>query len=256
MTADFVTEIITKTIPSGEIHLWQINLNQSFLAAEILLETLSTDERERAKRYRFKKDRERFIVTRGAVREILGGYLAVAADRIDFSYNGFGKPFLKNESSGEGIFFNVSASREIALCAVARGSEIGVDIEFIGDEPASLEVVERFFSPSEAENIAALGGKRQTSAFFHCWTRKEAFIKGVGVGLTYPLKNFSVPVGEEKTTDFLIADPFQKTRRWSLTTVYPSLEYVAALAVECVKPKIKFRQWQSRTQTADCLNHF
>jgi 4'-phosphopantetheinyl transferase len=240
----------------GEIHLWQICLRQSFSTVKNLFDSLSPDERERAGKYRFRKDRERFIVTRGAVREILSGYLAIAPDRIGFSYNGFGKPFLKNETRGEGVFFNVSASREIALCAVARGSEIGVDIEFIGDEPASPEVVERFFSPREAESIAALGGKRQTSAFFHCWTRKEAFIKGVGVGLTYPLKNFSVPVGEEKMNDFSIADPFRKTRRWSLTTVYPSSEYVAALAVEFVKPTIKFRQWQSRTQTADCLNHF
>lgn len=231
---------------TNEIHLWQICLNQDFSIVKKMFDWLSPDEQERADKYRFKKDRERFIVTRGAVREILSGYLEIAPDRVGFTYNGFGKPFLKNETSGDSIFFNVSASREIALCAVARGSEIGVDIEFVRDEPASLEIVERFFSASEAENIAALCGQRQTSAFFHCWTRKEAFIKAVGVGLTYPLKNFSVPVGEEKTSHFSIADPFQKTRRWSLTTVYPSPEYVAALAVESANPTIKFQQWSEK----------
>jgi 4'-phosphopantetheinyl transferase len=256
MPAPPYSEKTKKSPARGEIHLWQISLRQDFSTVKNLLALLSPDERERAGKYRFRKDRERFIVTRGALREILSCYLTLAPARIVFSYNGFGKPFLKNETDGAPIFFNVSASREIALCAVAHGCEIGVDIEFIGDEPASREIAERFFSPREAENLAALAGKRQTSAFFHCWTRKEAFIKGVGVGLTYPLKNFSVPIGEEKTNDFSIADPFQKTRRWSLTTIYPGSDYVAALAAECAQPTIKLRQWQSRTQTADCLNHF
>lgn len=236
----------TKKCPRAsyrEAHIWCIRLCQETSVVEKLFDLLTTNERERAAKYHFQTDRMRFIIARGAVREILSRYLDIEPNLICFSYNRYGKPVLDEEINNCRLHFNVSRSQDFALCAVIGEREIGVDIEFINQENANLDVADRFFSQSEAINLNAFPENEQTAAFFRCWTRKEAYIKAVGKGFSYPIQDFSVSVGAERSTILEITHRTQKTRRWSLTTFLPHPEYVATIAVEGLPAKIKLRDW-------------
>jgi 4'-phosphopantetheinyl transferase len=130
-----------------EVHVWRASLNSSTASIESLLEILDPDEQRRADKYHFKRDRERFIVARGALRHILSRYLAIAPARIRFTYSPYGKPGLAGEMNQ--LSFNLSHSNEVALYAVALGCEVGLDIEFIREDFAAVEIAERFFSTQE-----------------------------------------------------------------------------------------------------------
>jgi len=145
-------------------------------------------ELERAGRFRFAIDAERYIVRRGKLRELLGARLGCQPRDVPLSWNSFGKPIVR----GTDLRFNLSHSRGVALYVFARNAEIGCDIEWRRPELAREEVAERFFSARELESLRAAPRNRWVEAFFNCWTRKEAFIKALGFGLSYPLKAFDV----------------------------------------------------------------
>jgi 4'-phosphopantetheinyl transferase len=215
-------------LKDGEIHVWRVDLNQEASGVQKLFETLSPDEKQKAERYRFEKDRNHFAAARGSLRKILGVYLGVSPDQIRFSYNRYGKPFLNTEN--QRIRFNVSHSHGVALVAVTRGREIGIDIEFINDDLAVLKTAEKVFSPAETSMLKNLSPNLQTAAFFSVWTRKEALLKAIGEGFSYSPKQFTVSAAERETLSF--TNNFQTARNWSLTTLPAAPDYAAALAVE------------------------
>jgi 4'-phosphopantetheinyl transferase len=226
-----------------EAHLWRIDLNQDFSAVQSESEILSTDERQRAEKYHFETDKKHFIVARAALREILSRYLDTAPHRVVFSRNQYGKPSISAEISNNLIEFNFSRSREIALCAVTRGRAVGVDIEFINEDSANLEIARRFFSPDEIAALQDIPAELKTAAFYSCWTRKEAFIKAVGKGLSYPLQNFSVSVLPEEIAPLININDLQEKNHWSMFSFTPKRGYAAALAVEGAMPTLCFWQW-------------
>lgn len=150
--------------------------------------TLSPEERERAARFHFPLHRQHFIACRGMLREILSGYLEMAPAEVRFSYNSYGKP----ATEGSTVRFNVSHSGGWALFAVTEAREVGIDIERIDPRAAQDQIPERFFSPWEVAQLRSLPATQQTDAFFRCWTRKEAYIKARGLGLSLPLNSFDV----------------------------------------------------------------
>jgi len=157
-----------------------------------VLKSLVPDERQRAERFRFERDRRRFIVAHGVLRDILGRYLKCSPAQVSFSYNQYGKPALAQESEAIGLRFNMSHSHEVALYALTRAREVGVDVELLREDFASLEIAERFFSRSEVALLNSLAPELRTDGFFNCWTRKEAYIKALGEGLSHPLDRFAV----------------------------------------------------------------
>lgn len=232
------------TLGSDEVHVWRASLDLPASRVRGLQQTLAADERARAERFYFQKDREHFIVARGVLRDILGRYLDMQPGQLRFCYSPNGKPALAREFGGDALRFNLSHSHGLALYAVNSGREIGVDIERIRHDLAKEQIAERFFSPHEVSVLHALPANMQKEAFFTCWTRKEAYIKATGKGLTFPLDIFDVSLvpGEPAALLSTKWDP-QEASRWSLQELNPGPGYVAAIAVEGHHWRLKCWQW-------------
>jgi len=227
-----------------EVHVWRASLNCTAAQVEILKHTLAAEELRRAEHYHFKKDREHFIVARGLLRTILGRYLDVEPGQLRFSYGPYGKPALEMEPGEDTLSFNLSHSHELGLFAVSRGRELGVDLEYIHAHLADDQIAERFFSPREVELLRGLPNDLQREAFFIFWTRKEAFIKATGKGLSLPLKQFEVSLVPGKPIVLLSANgDHQETFRWSLQPLAAGSGYAAALCVEGHDWRLKGWQW-------------
>ena len=197
---------------------------------------MSDDEKERAARFRFERDREFFVAGRGILRELLGGYLKRPPPELQFQYGSEGKPCLSLEDWEWPIRFNVSHSRGIALYAFSGGLEVGVDVEEIRSDFASEEIAERFFSAGELEELRGLPAELKADGFFNCWTRKEAYVKAWGSGLGIPLDSFGVTLIPGVPARFVRGvDPC-----WNLIAFSPGPNYAAALAFDGAPCKVQF----------------
>ncbi|MFY9552972.1 MAG: 4'-phosphopantetheinyl transferase superfamily protein [Thermoanaerobaculia bacterium] len=217
-----------------EVRLWSVDLDCSPERLPALLECLSSDERARAERFRFDRDRRRFVAGRAALRRVLGDTVGIPASQIAFEYGPYGKPALASPS-GAGVEFNVSHCEEQALIAVASGRRVGVDLELVSSETAEerMRIAERFFSAAEVAALRALPGRLQGEAFFACWTRKEAYIKARGEGLSMPLDAFSVSLAPGEPAALLDCPSApEEIRAWSLRSLVPAPGFLAAVAVE------------------------
>ena len=231
-------------LKGDEVHIWRACLDQEASLIQALSDVLTPDELDRARRFHFQKDRDRFIVARGALRHILSGYLKTAPDQLRFSYNQYGKPALSEEGGDGSLSFNISHSHALALYGIARGRNIGLDVELLREDFASEEIAASFFSPSEVASLRALPSEQQTIAFFNCWTRKEAYIKARGEGFSHPLDRFTVSLAPGEAASLLSAeDDPRETSRWSLVELSPGAGYVAALAVEGQASPLRCWQW-------------
>jgi 4'-phosphopantetheinyl transferase len=224
--------------------VWRARLDLAASCVERLRGTLSADELQRAARFHFARDRRRFTVARGVLRDILGRYLRVPPSELEFRYSAYGKPALADVADAPWLRFNVSHSHEVALFAVTCGREVGVDIEYLGREIRGEEIAERFFSARERADLSALPAEVKHEAFFNCWTRKEAYIKAHGEGLSLPLDQFDVSLAPGEPAALLAtrSDP-REALRWSLQALTPGPDYVAALAVEGQGWHFTCRQW-------------
>jgi 4'-phosphopantetheinyl transferase len=210
-----------------EVHVWQVPLDQREEEIARFEGLLAHDELERAGRFRFFRDRRRFVVARGALRTLLGRYLQVPDWQVDFEYEPKGKPRLGGRS---GPFFNVSHSGELALMAFSSSTPLGVDVELLRDMDDTSAIVKRFFSPAETARWTSLPAGIRTRAFFDCWTRKEAYIKAVGEGLSLPLDQFDVTFGPGRTPQISLGGG-REGELWSLFDVASIPDYAGALAI-------------------------
>ena len=226
------------TLELGEIHVWRVSLAQTESCLQSLQQTLSTDERTKADRFVFPNDRSQFIVSRGALRSILSRYLNISSHILRFDYNPYGKPSLIVAQGGNTLRFNVSHSRGMALIAITKSRDIGVDIEGINPNFSFLDIAEKFFSPVESSVLRSLPEHLQATAFFTCWTRKEAYIQAVGKGLSIPLNQFDVSLAPGEPAALLkVEENPEEASKWSLIELFPSSDMVAAVAVagDCCK---------------------
>jgi 4'-phosphopantetheinyl transferase len=239
-------------LSNDDIHVWRTSLDLSESCVQRLRRTLSEDELNRAARFYFERDRIHFIVARGVLRDILSRYLGLAPGHLRFSYTSYGKPALVASHGGDTLNFNLSHSHGYALYAVTRGREIGVDIEYIRPDFATEEIAERFFSARETAALRALPGEVRHEAFFLCWTRKEAYIKARGEGLSHPLDQFDVSLipGESARLLGTRGDP-QELFRWSLQELFPGPGYAAALAAEGRDWRLACWQWPEEADVRD-----
>jgi len=219
-------------LSSDDVHVWLTLLHGA--STERFQRTLSTDEQNRAGRFRFQRDRKRFIAARGLLRLILSYYLGTEPVRLRFSYGRHGKPRLAVLSSQDRLTFNLSRCGGLALLAVSRNREVGIDLERIRTDFPCGQIAQQFFSPWENAMLQSLRTEQaRRKAFFTAWTRKEAYIKARGEGLALPLSQFDVSLlpGEPANLLGMRGNPVE-TLRWSLQDIHPGPGYVAALAVE------------------------
>lgn len=225
--------------PAG-VDVWRISLAVDNDRLQHDTGLLSPSEQQRAKRYRVDVHRHRFIVRRAALRTILSRYLDAAPNELSFETNTHGKPHLATPSD---VRFNASHSGSLGLVGVARGRELGIDIERLDRKVELIRLARRFFSSAEAEIIARFQGAAAVAAFFACWTRKEAYVKARGVGLTMGLESFEVSIDPLEPAALLRSDDDPaNTRRWWMAHLAPSAEYFGAIAAE--GPKLAIRHWQ------------
>ncbi len=223
---------VRPAFPVDRVDVWQICLDAP--ESEVhLQEVLARDEIVRAKRFHFTRDRQHFVRCRSAVREILGRYLEIPAREIRFTYEANGKPQVVEDQNPRQLRFNISHSADLAVIAVVAGRAIGVDVEKVKPDVEYLELAERFFSRNEYQALSAVPSNQLGRAFFACWTRKEAFIKACGDGLSFPLSEFSVSIYPDApaTLNEVRADP-KAAIRWSLFNLRPREGFIGALAVE------------------------
>ncbi len=227
-------------LPDGAIHVWQTSLQVSGPPFESFYATLSPDEVARAERFRFAEHRARFVVAHGALRDILSRYLDIPADQLTFSTNPYGKPALTAPECAW-LQFSLSHSGDLILIAVSRDWPIGIDVEQIIPPDDFPRLVEQFFSPNENAAFRALPESQRAAAFFAGWTRKEAYVKALGIGVSLPLDYFDVTMDPEAPAG-LLADrryPYH-VETWSLHTFTPAPAYIASLAIEIPHPILTF----------------
>jgi len=209
---------------------------------------------DRARRFHFQRDSERFIVTRGLLRCILGRYLGIEPGRLRFVYNSYGKPALATASDEGALCFNLSHSGGLALYAVARGRQVGIDLERIRAVPEIEQIAQRFFSSREYAAFRSLAAGLRQEAFYSCWTRKEAYIKARGQGLSLPLDQFDVSLVPGEPARLLdVRGDSQDGHHWLLRELEPGPGYVAALAVEGHGWKLKC--WHFPGSDAEIIPH-
>lgn len=180
----------------------------------------------------------------------MGAYLSTAPEQLRFCYNSFGKPALLSDSVGKELRFNVAHSGGHALYAFSRKRELGIDIEHLREDFDYLEIAEHYFSQYEISTLRALPVEVQARGFFNCWTRKEAYLKAHGTGLSFPLDGFDVSLVPGEPTRLLsVKDDSQAASRWSLQEINVDSGYVAALAVEGADWCMKCWQWQPQAFT-------
>jgi 4'-phosphopantetheinyl transferase len=178
---------------AGEVRVWIAHVDVSTAVLERLEKNLSLAESQQAGKFRFERDRKRYVLAHGALREILCGYLGTGPRSIAFELNAFGKPFLRREASGDPqIRFNLSHSNELVAIGVVVGRHLGIDIEFIRPMDDIDSIGKAYFTEAERNILNTSGSDRKVETFFACWTRKEAYIKAVGKGLSIPLTSFDV----------------------------------------------------------------
>jgi 4'-phosphopantetheinyl transferase len=228
---------------AGEVHIWRVPLCGQAELIPTCRNLLSADEVQRADRFHFEKDRHAFIIARAAMRQILARYGNVPPQNLIFSYGPKGKPELSPELNF--IKFNLSHSQEFALLAVAQGLCLGIDIEFVNQGIAVEEIAKRFFSANEINALGALAGRQKVEAFFSCWTRKEAYIKALGEGLSVPLDSFDVAFDANAPAALLrVRSSPGEVLRWSMYDIVMPPVYKAAVVVEGKTHRLRNWQWQ------------
>jgi 4'-phosphopantetheinyl transferase len=192
------------------------------------------EEQERVDRYRFEHLQRRAVVRRGRLRQLVGGYAGIEPSAVRFGYGDKGKPFLKGDPAcgAEALQFNLSDSEDLAVFAFARGIEIGADVEMLRSMPDADSIAVSFFADAERDVLADVSAEEKSRAFFNCWTRKEAYIKAIGEGLSEPLDNFCVTLWPTDPCHFLhIGHSTEEAKAWALTHFVPAPESVGAVAL-------------------------
>lgn len=220
----------------GEIHVWTVPLDPPAQQVARLEPLLAADERARADRFRFHRHRRRYVVGRGVLRTLLGRYLGHDPAAIVFRYGPNEKPYLdtpRGPAGGPELHFNLSNSSELAVVAVTVATEVGADVERLREMPDALSISERFFSTAERQVLAAVDDAERDRAFFHCWTRKEAYLKAVGTGITVPLDRFDVTLAPGEPPRMLAMEgDAERAASWSLFHLEPAAGYLGAVAID------------------------
>jgi 4'-phosphopantetheinyl transferase len=213
----------------GEVHVWAGALQ---IPEALAMECLSTQERERAASFASQAPRRRYVAGRAILRSLLNRYTGIPARDIVLGTQG--KPLLDTGDNGPELRFNLSHSGDLVLFAFARAQAVGIDLEYLRPVEEAELIALRTFSRIEYKQLMMVEeGYARLRAFYSCWTRKEAFIKALGTGLSFPLDQFAVSVGADKPARVLsILNDLRSAERWTLYHLEPAPNYIGAVAIE------------------------
>lgn len=214
----------------AELHLWRAVLDQPAHIMAEMRPLLSLDEQHKAQRFRRARDQQRYIAGRALLRLILSRYLDLSPNRIEFVYGPHGKPMLADSGATYSLHFNLAHAEHLALYAIARHQELGVDLEYMNPQLDIARLARRVLSPRELALAQTLPTAQQSEYFYRCWTRKEAFVKASGAGLSGPLDRLDIPPALH--TPITFSDPTQPASGpWTILEYTPASRFVAALVV-------------------------
>lgn len=229
----------------NEIHVWRVLLEIPTSEVECLQEILVDEEIERARKFYFEKDRRHWIIAHAVLRVLLGRYLNIHPRSLRFLTNDYGKPSIAHPLAGTRLHFNLSHSGDLALYAFAYDRHIGVDVEYMRPGIEYRELATHHFSSCECAALSTLPADAQEQAFFLCWSRKEAYIKARGKGLSLPLDQFDVSLAPDQPAALLDSrEEPHATECWSLHALAPGTQYAGALVVEGFGWKLCCWQWR------------
>lgn len=216
-----------------DVHVWRANLAVPMSIVEQFRQVLSPEEKARAQRFYFDKDRHRWTVARGVLRTLLGRYTDTDPRELRFAFNTYGKPALTYPEQNPPLQFNLSHSGDLALYAFTRQRDIGVDVEYMRTTIEYDDIAKYSFSPREQTLLYHLSAEVKHQAFYNCWTRKEAYIKARGMGLSLSLGLFDVSLLPGEPAELLGSrENPQEMHRWTMQELAPGTGYAGALAVE------------------------
>jgi 4'-phosphopantetheinyl transferase len=217
---------------ADEVHVWHVHSGQ---VAKPLLrrfeDLLAVEEAERLERISHARTRREFLLARGLARTVLASYTGAAPTALRFQADAFGKPVLVEPLADPCLQFNISHSHGVVVCAVTLARQVGIDVENGARRIEYLDLAERYFAASELAHLRRLGGAARQEAFFAIWTLKEAFVKAIGQGLSFPLETFAFELDGAKLVRF--CPPASLPGSWRFTQFEPSAQHRGALAVEC-----------------------
>jgi 4'-phosphopantetheinyl transferase len=223
-------------VRTEDIEIVTTRLDAGTESLDVLQTFLSDVERERANRFVFDRDRRRFLVGRARLRQLLGARLGVSPESVPLTCGTNGKPAIAGGFTDVDLHFNLSRCDDIAIYAFSRGADVGVDIEAVCEIHEADEIAERFFSQKEARTFRALESRHKPLAFFNCWTRKEAFVKALGDGLSYPLDHFDVSLTPGHPARILrVGDTPGDQCGWRIKSLSPAPGFVAAVVTRSVE---------------------
>jgi 4'-phosphopantetheinyl transferase len=225
-------------ISSNEVHVWRFYQEEINSQIKTLQDILSPDELGRSQKFHFEKDRKRFIIFRAMLRRILSSYLGKNPQQIEFNYTSFGKPFLSIDSENDTISFNLSHSGGVALYAITRNQKIGIDVEQVRDHTDVMAIAKRFFSPGEIGDMEKANGKNHTELFFRYWTRKEAFVKALGKGVSFPMERLDVSLLNKFSSIIKVTAENNENVCLYVQDLFAVDGYAAAIATEANDPEI------------------
>jgi len=227
------------TLADRELHVWRASLDLPAELLQRLAKTLSANEHERAGKFLIARTRERFVAARGLLRQLLGMYLGLDPEKIEFQYGPQGKPSLLARHDSN-VSFSVSHSQAMGLFAFCSGREVGVDVEEVKEDFKGMQIASHFFSGEEIAGLAKLPPEQADKAFFECWTGKEAYVKARGEGLSFPLRNFSIGfVNREQ----VLRD--EMGRAWSCYALEPAPGFAGAVVAAGEGWTLKYYDWSA-----------
>lgn len=230
----------------GQVHVWRAWLDLPAAQVADFQSLLSPDEAERAGRFVFERDRRRYVVARGVLRVLLAAYLQTDARGIVFEYGPYGKPLLSPARTGTPLFFNTAHSHEIAVYGITRSGPTGIDVEYCRSLESVSSLIPAVFTDQEMAVFRSLPVVQQRPAFYNGWTRKEAFIKAIGEGLSFPLQQFDVSVTPDRPAQLLrVQGEPDAPARWQMRGFTPAADYAGAVVVEARSAEVSF--WQFTT---------
>jgi 4'-phosphopantetheinyl transferase len=247
--AEFTGWVESSTVPAlkpGEIQVWRISLTGQPGTEAGLKELLAPEEIARAASFRFPRDHRRFVIRRTVLRQLLAAYLQSDPRAIRLEIGSHGKPCLADQPEATDLRFSCSHSADLALIALARGVELGVDLEQHHDLMEVEALARNYFSPREIQELTGVPSTCRQKVFFDGWTRKEAFVKAVGLGLTYPLNRFSVSLSLDKPAALLeVADDPSAIKKWAMLALEVRPNCSAALVYESRATGIHYHAWSA-----------
>lgn len=228
----------------GEVHVWSAALDRFEPQLDLFWGTLNSEERRRAARFRFETHARRFVISHGILRDILSRYLKLNPQSIGFQTNAQGKPFLAWESARTPLQFNLSHSENRAACAVTGTSRIGLDIETVRAVPEMHSIAATHFSEEEQAALAGAIEQEKERQFARCWTRKEAYIKAIGAGLSLPLTSFSASQAGGGACPAVKTDTAGSgNQRWQLSDLPVLNDCVGAVVFESADAGRRITYW-------------